>query len=458
MNITRENISDVSAFIKIAVENADYQPLVDQTLADYRKKAAIPGFRKGKVPMGLIKKQYGKSVLADELNKLVSQSLFNFIEEEKLNILGNPLPKEGEDFQGDFDQPSTFEFTYEIGLAPELEVKLSGRNKFEYPKVIIDESLIQKQIDDLRRRYGKLSSGESVGETDMILGQFVELNEDGSIKEGGIMHSSTIAMQFTEDEATKKELMGKKVGDKINVDPYKVSKGGKDTAAMLGVKEADLANISSLFQLTINDVKVMELAELNQELYDKLFGEGVVNSEEELKNKIKADLEEMFSRDSDRILARRITNSLIDKTVIELPDAFLKRWILASQKEDNNKNPLTAEQIEAEYEGYQRGLKWQLIKDHLIKNNDLAVTQEELIAHTKTLMAGQYAQYGIPAPEDEELTQTARQVLSNREEASRIAEGVAEEKLNAYFKATVKIDEKEVTYDEYIKIAEDANA
>lgn len=338
-----------------------------------------------------------------------------------------------------------------------MEVKLSGINKFDYPKVIIDDELIGKQIDDIRRRYGKLSSGEEVGESDMILGQFVELNEDGSIKEGGIMHSSTIALQFTEDEATKKELIGKKVGDKINVNPFKVSKGGKDTAAMLGIKEEELANISSLFQLTINDVKVMELAELNQELFDKVFGEGAVNSEEELKSKIQADLEEMFTRDSDRILARRITNSLIDKTAIELPDAFLKRWILASQKEENNKEPLTAEQIEAEYDGYQRGLKWQLIKDYLIKNNDLAVTQEELIAHTKSLMAGQYAQYGIPTPEDEELTQTARQVLSNREEASRISDTVAEEKLNTYFKNTVKLNEKEVSYDEYIKIAEDAN-
>lgn len=453
MDISKEKVDDLNALLTVKVEASDYNDKVEKTLNNYRKQANIPGFRKGKVPMGIVKKQYGKAVLAEELNKIVSERLLSYIEEEKLDILGNPLPKEDKEVVGDWDNPASFEFTYEVGLSPNIEIKLNGKSKFEYTKVKIDDKLVNKQVDDLRRRYGKLSAGEKVGERDLVLAQFVELDDKGEIKEGGIMHSSTISMEFVEKEVVKKEIVGKKVGDIIEVNPYDVSRGGKDTAAMLGIKEEELDTISDKFQMTINEIKVMELAELNQELFDKLFGEGTVKSEKEMRDKIIADLEQMFEKDSDKILTRRVSNELIEKTKINLPDDFLKRWIHASQKE-----PVSMEQIEKEYDSYARSLKWQLIQNEIFKTNDIQVKQDEALEYTKGLLVNQYAQYGMPAPEDAELTQSAQGVLQNKEEGQRIFDMLAEEKLTKFFKDTVKLNEKEVPYDKYVEIAQDASA
>lgn len=454
MNVTKENVDKLNALLKVKIEAVDYKDKVAATLADYRKKANIPGFRQGKVPMGFVQKQYGKAVLADELNKLVSEALYQYIDSEKLDILGNPLPKGENDVVGDFDNPDTFEFTYEVGLSPEIEINLSSKSKYDFTKVKIDDALVEKQINDFRRRYGKLVSGETVGETDMILGQFVELDEKGEIKEGGIMNSSTISLEFIEDKKTKKELTGKKVGEKVIVSAVNVSRGASDKAAMLGVKEADLDNVNDQFQLTINEIKVMEPAELNQELFDKLFGEGAVKSEKEMRERIANDLAAMFEEDSDKILARRITNDLIEKTAVSLPDDFLKRWILASQKEQT----LTLEDVEREYDGYAKGLKWQLIQKEIFKKNDLQLKQDEVLDYTKGLLLKQYAQYGIPSPEDQELTATAQGFLAKKEEAERVYDMMAEVKLIEYFKSTVKLNEKQVDYDTYMKIAQDAKA
>lgn len=453
MDVTKESVDNLNALLKVKVEQKDYQEKVDKQLSDYRKKANIPGFRQGKVPMGIVKKQYGRSVLADELNKLVSEALHGYIEKEELDILGNPIPKMDEEVKGDFNNPDTFEFVYEIGLTPEVDIKLSGKNKYEYTKVKIDKKLVDKQIEDLTKRYGKLVSGDKVGEKDMVLGQFVELDEKGEIKEGGIMNSSTISLEFVEKDKVKKELIGKKPGDKVVVNPADVSKGSQDMASMLGIKEDELDSISDKFQLTINEIKIMEPAELNQELFDKLFGEGAVSSEKEMREKIEADLEQMFAQDSDKILMRRITNDLIEKTKIDLPDGFLKRWILASQQE-----PIEMEQIEKEYDGYAKSLKWQLIQSAIFKANDIKIEKEEVLNHTKGLLVNQYAQYGMPAPEEAELNQAAQQVLSNQKESQQIFDMLAESKLISYFKETVKLNEKAVDYDEYVRIAQDSNA
>lgn len=468
MNVTRENVDELNAILKITVEKNDYQAKVDKTLEDYRKRSNIPGFRKGKVPMGMIKKQYGKAVLGDELNRVVSDALYKYIEDEKIEVLGNPLPKNDIEIKGDFDNPDTFEFAYEIGISPVVDVKLSGRNKFDFTKVKVDDALIDKQVDDLTRRYGKLVSVDKVGEKDLILCQFVELDEAGEIKVGGIMNNSTISMEFVEDKKTAKEIIGKKVGDKVVVDPSKVSKGGKDTAAMLGITEEELANVADKFQMTINEIKVMEPAEMNQELFDKLFGEGAVTSEKELREKVKEDLVKMFENDSNRILVRRISNSLIEKTEFELPNEFLKRWIFVTQNSkhnhdhdhghDHQHNHVSMEDIERDYENYVRGLRWQLIQGEIFKKNDLKIERQEAIEYTKGLLVNQYAQYGISAPEDKELEASAIQVLKDNKEAQQIYDMLADEKMLNYFKETVKLVDVEVDYDEFLRIAQDQNA
>ena len=448
MNIVREDVDALNAKLKVVVSPEDYKKKVEDVLQKYRKTANIPGFRSGKIPMGMVKKQYGKGILSEELNKIVNTSLQSFITDNKIDILGNPIPSDGTDFKGDFDNPEEFEFSYDLGLAPEVNVALSAKNKFDYFKVKVDKKLIDKQIEDLRRRYGKLISADEVGERDMILAQFVELNDDKSINEGGILHSSTISMEFVEEKKTIKELLGKKVGDKVIVDPAKVSKGGKDTAAMLGIKEEELANISDKFQMTITEIKGMEMAELNTELYDKLFGEGEVTDEKGLKAKITTDLAGMFVNDSDKMLTRAVYDSLLEKTKVDLPDAFMKRWIKLSNEKD-----ISDDQIENEYGGYAKGLKWQLIQGKIFKDNDIKLEQEEVINYTKGLLVSNYAQYGMPAPEDKELTASAMQVLQNQEEAARVYDMLGEQKLTAFFKETVKLNEKEISYDEFVAMA-----
>ena len=448
MKVIREDFDALNANLKIIVAPADYESKVKQTLEKHRKTAKIPGFRPGKVPFGHIQKQYGASVLSEELNKAVSQALSGYIAENKLDILGNPIPTEKDGVKGDFANPGEFEFTYQLGLAPEVKVALSSKSKFDFVKVKVDKKLIDQQIDDLTRRYGKLISSDAVGERDMILAQFVELNEAKEILEGGIMHSSTISMEFVTDAEVKKQLTGKKIGDKVIVNPASVSRGGADTASMLGIEESDLATVSDSFQMTITEVKVMEPAELTTELFDKLFGEGTVKDEKEFNARVKSDLENMFVNDSNRLLTKAVYESLIEKTKVELPDNFLKRWIkLSSEKE------VSDEQIESEYDEYAKGLKWQLIQGNIFKTNDIKLENDEVVEFTKGLLVSNYAQYGMPAPEDKELIASAMQVLQNKEEANRVYDMMAEQKLTMFFKDTVKLVEKEISYDDFVKLA-----
>lgn len=450
MEIVKNQIDDLNAELIIKIAPEDYQEKVDKTLADYKKQANIPGFRPGKVPMGMIRKRFGKSVLADELNKVLNQSIYEYIQKNDLDVLGNPLPSEDKEVKGDWDQPKEFEFIYEMGLAPNFDLKLNNKSKFPYYKVKIDKEMVDRQMDDLRRRYGKLSEAEKASEGDMIMGQFVELDEEGNIKEGGIMNSSTVSIEFVEDEKVQKQLIGLKVGDQIKVDPRKLSKGAKDLASMLNISEEQAASISGEFQMTVNEIKHMEKAELNQEFYDKLFGKDEIKSEKEFRERMEKDLEQMFEKDSKRILSRDVTDSLIEKTKIDLPDEFLKRWILASAKDEE----LTREKVDADYENYRNNLKWQLIQNRIIKENELEAGQDEVMAYTKQMMASQYAQYGMPAPDDKELEETAQKLLSNQEQANGIYEQIYDQKLTEFYSNTVKLNEKKVSYDEFVEIAQ----
>jgi trigger factor len=447
MNILREDVDALNAVLKVQISPEDYQSKVKTELEKYRKSAKVPGFRPGHVPVGLIQKQYGKSVLAETLNKLANDSLYNFITENKLEILGNPIPKEDAAPIGNFDKPENFEFSFEIGFAPTFEIGIAGK-KFEFPKVIIDDTLINKQIEDLQRRYGKLTSVETAGEKDMVLGKFEELTESGEVKEGGISHSTTISLEFLDKKDASDLLNGKKVNDTFELSPSLVSKNEADKAAMLGLKEDQLTSIGDKFQFTISDIKQMELAELNDELFGKLFMDGEVTTIEELKKRIADDISKMFSEDSDRILTRDVYNFLLEETKMEFPTEFLKRWIKISSDK-----PVTEEDIENEFDTYLKSLKWQLIQTKIFTENNLKLTNEEVIEHTKGLLVANYAQYGIPAPDDAELSESAIRLLKNKEQANGIYDRLAEQKLTTYFKSAVSLDTKEVSYDDFVAIA-----
>lgn len=447
MNITRQEVDAQNAVLKVNIAPADYQGKVKASLEKYRKTAKIPGFRPGNIPMALIQKQVGKSVLAEELNKLTNDALYRYISEEKLEILGNPIPKEDQGMTGSFDQPENFEFSFEIGYSPAFELPINAKSKFDYATVKIDKDLINKQVEDLRRRYGKLVSSDAVGDKDMVMGKFEEKYADGSVKADGISHSSTISMEFLENKAGIKALKGKKVNEVIDLDPKNVSKDDKDCAALLGITEEQVAGLTSNFQFTIADVKRMEMADLNEELYTKLFAEEV-KTEEELHARISTDLARMFAEDTDRIFTRNVYNHLVNETKMTLPEAFLKRWIRVSSEK-----PVTEEDIDAEFDAYLKSLKWQLIQTRIFKDNNIQLTNQEVMDFTKSLLVGNYAQYGLPAPDDQELTETAARLLQNKDQVNGIYDRLAEQKLTDFFKTAVNLVKKEVKYDDFIKLA-----
>ncbi|WP_066756310.1 trigger factor [Crocinitomix algicola] len=441
MNVVEEKIDDLNAILRVQITPDDYAESVNKAMNTYRKQANIPGFRPGKIPLSLIKKKFGKSILAEELNSVVNKSLNDFIQSNNLNILGNPLPKYDEEVKGDFNNPENFEFVYEIGMAPEFEISLSKKNKFDYLKVEISDEMLDKEVENLARRYGSLVAGEEVGEKDMILGEFSQV--DGDIK-----NTSTISVEFISDDKIKADFIGKKVGAEFTLDPRKVSKGDDDLASMLAISKEEAAALEGDFNFTITEIKTMVPAAVDQALFDKIFGEGNVKSEEELRTKISTDLERMFGNDSDRLFSQKISDALIEKTSFELPDEFLKRWIMAS-----NEKEITQEELDKDYDNYKKSLKWQLIQNKLIKDNDIKVEHNEVMEYTKGLLANQFAQYGMPAPEDKELEDQAKSVLQNKDEANKIYDNLYGTKMLNFFKETVKLNEKSMQYDDFIKEA-----
>ena len=446
MKITRQEIDAQNGVLKVEIDAADYQGKVKAALDKYRKTAKIPGFRPGHVPAGLIQKQFGKSVLAEELNKITNDALYRFIIDEKLDILGNPLPIEN-GVEGNFDQPENFTFSYEIGYSPSFELPITAKTKVDYATVKIDKDLITKQVEDLRRRYGKLISSDTVSAKDMVMGKFEEL--DGkAVKAEGISHSTTISMEFLENKAAIKLLTGKKINESFELDPKDVSKGPEDAAAMLGISPEAYAELNAKFQFTVNDIKRMELAELNEEVFQKLFADEV-KTEAEMNKRIEADLARMFEEDSDRLFTRKVYDMLLEKTSMTFPEAFLKRWIKASAEK-----PITDEEIEKEFAAYLLSLKWQLIQTKIFKENNIQLTNEEVLDFTKNLVIGNYAQYGLPAPEEAELLETAQRLLQNKEQANGIYDRLAERKLTDYFKSAVSMTKKEMKYDDFVAQAQ----
>lgn len=446
MNITQENIDELNAVLKVKVVAADYLPKVEGALKDYQRKASMPGFRPGKVPAGMIRKMYGKSVLVDEINKLLSDSLYKYINDNQIEVLGNPLPK-SDDSQIDWDNQQEFEFMYEMGLAPKFTVELSPKDKFNYETVKIDDSLIDKYVSDIAKRYGKVEQVESSSAGDLINGDFVELDAAGEILAGGVFKTSSVFLDRVK-EASKGKFIGLKVGDKVIVPAQDLTESSADLAGMLGIEKEAAENFNSTVQFTVKSISRLAEAEVNQELFDKVYGPGVVNSSDEFRGKIREELNAMFVNDSERKLFNDVVEHLMNKINFDLPADFLKRWIVAV-----NEKPVTLEQVDSEFENYSKGLKWQLIENKIIKDNNIQVSNDEVIAHTKELIVAQFGKMN-PAPmSEEELDETARRVLANQDEAKKLYEKLYGQKVMELFKTRFTLETKEVPYDEFFKNA-----
>ena len=450
MNILKEDTGALTATLKVKLTPEDYSPGVEKALKEQRRNAVLPGFRPGQVPMTLIKKRVGKALLVNEVERLIDEHLRGYIQSNGLRVLGQPLPKSETVEGNNWEEPGDFEFAYEMGLAPNFDVELD-KVRLELPVVDVNDELVTKELDDMKRRFGKLESAEVSGEKDMLLGDMIELNADGTIKEGGIMHRATMSLEFIEDAATKAALTGKAVGDEVTVDPHKVSRDHDDLARMLGVDHDRVHHLERNFLFRIAEIKRMLPAELDQELFDRVYGAGAVSDEAAFRAKVKNGMEAMFQRDSERIYRRMVMKALHEQARIELPDAFLKRWIQATSEQ-----PTTAEKVEEGYGGYAEGLKRKLVEDRVVEKYGLEAKGEEMDAFAKRYIADQFAQYGMPAPEDERLQQMAARMLGDREQLQRMRDSIVQQKMTVHFRSLLEPKERRVSLDEFINLAQTA--
>jgi len=447
MDITKENIDTLNAEVKIKLEQNDYKPQVEKVLKDYRKRATIKGFRPGMVPMGMIKKMYGKAVIVDEINKLISESLYKYLHDNKIEVLGSPLPKQEEDQKIDWENQKEFEFTYEMGLSPEIELKLQNEKITKYT-IVEDDALTDKYVDYLRKRFGKFVETDVADEDDMVYGDFVELSEDSEILEGGIFkQESPVVPNTIEDEFLKKKFTGLKKGDKLKLDPKAIADNTTVLATMLGIEKAAAENVSNNFQFTVTRINKQEPAELNQELFDMVYGKDNVKNEAEFRSKTAGEALAMINGESEKKLTYDLVEKAVDKTKVPLPDEFLKRWLVQS-----NEKPITLEEVNDEYDNFSRSMKWQLIKNNIIKTNNIEVTKEDSLNEAKNFIKSQYAQYGQSEIPEEELKSIADKIVNNKEEVKKINENIYETRVIESLKNTVIIKDKDVTYDEFIKI------
>lgn len=436
MNIQKEQIDELNAIVKVAITKDDYSDKVDKILKDYKKQANIPGFRKGQVPMGLIKKQYGKAVLVDEVNKLLQDNLNKYLTEEKLDVLGNPLPKQQDNFNWEAED---FSFEFELGLAPNFEVALKTKKAITHYKIVADKKMIDEQIDRIRKQYGKLISKSEVSKNDEITGTFRNEEEE-------IDHKSNLEMSKVKSKKAIDGLRGKKVGDTVVLKTKGLFKEDYLLSGALGIQKEKAEKLNIEVSFTIEEINERESANLDQELFDKLFGKDAITSEKELRERIKEDSEKQFEQQADQKLLNDVTERLIETIKFDLPSGFLKKWI-----QTTGEKSLSEEEANDEYEKSEKGLRYQLIEGKIIKDNGIEIQFDELKEFAKGFIKSQMAQYGQLNPQEDELDNIATRVLSNQDEVKRLSEQLMSQKLISLYKEKANLKKKEVTYDNFVK-------
>ncbi|CAI8289583.1 MAG: Trigger factor [uncultured Bacteroidota bacterium] len=439
MNISKTDLDALNAVIKITVDRSDYETKVNTVLSDYRKNANIPGFRKGHVPMGMIKKQYQQAVIADEVNKLLRENLEKFIKEEKLDLLGNPLPKAAdEELDWNADQ---MDFEFELGLAPKFEVKLDQLKKVVRYEIDPEAKMINEQLDYIRKQYGKLVSQKNPDKDFEITAQF--RNEELEIEK-----ISSFKLDDFKSKKALKSLKEETINSVVNFPVKGLFKEDELLKSLLSLDDDKLKELKdSNITLEIKEINERIPAELNQELFDKLYAPGTVTSEKELKERIKEDLQKQFEPQADQKLLNDITEFLVEKTKFKLPADFLKRWMQTSGKEE-----LTPEQAAEEYEKSEKGIRYQLIEGQIITENKLDISFEELKDFAGTLVANQMRQYG-QEPDETQIEGIVSNVLTNPEETRRISEQLMSNKILTFFKENAPLKQKKVGFDAFVKEA-----
>jgi trigger factor len=435
MQITKEQKDALNAIVTINIEKADYHEKVERALSDYRRKAKIKGFRPGHVPMAFIRQQYQQSVLMDTINKLLQDNLGKYMTDQKLDVLGNPLPLPQNNLDWEQDD---FSFKFELGLAPQFEVKLNAKKVTQY-QILADDVVINRQLDSIQKQYGKLTSTDKIEKETEIS---VDFTSEDETKKG----SSIITLEQIKGKSNQLQFKSSKVGDVLTLKTKGLFENDQDLRTALAITSEEVNGLNIEITATITALQNREKAEMNQELFDKLFGPGVISSVTELKDRIKIDAEKQFAQQSDQKLLNDVIESLIDNTKFKLPADFLKRWM-----QQSGEKPLSAKEATVEYDKSEKGIRYQLIEGKLIEDYGLQVKFEEIQAYAKDRIKMQMAQFGQNNPTDKELNDIAARVLGNKDEVKRIADEVLSQKMLELFKKEANLKLKALSYDKFIK-------
>jgi len=447
MKITQSKVKKMMSSITVEVEESDYIGKVDTTLKKYRKDAVIPGFRKGKTPMSIISKQYKVSVVVDEVNKMIQDELYKHITDNKLRVLGSPMPMGSEEI--DWVNSVDFKFEYEIGLAPEFDVKLGNKDSLNYYNITAEDKLVDNYCTDIAKRYGKMSNPEVSEKGDMVFCTISQLDVNGVLMENGISNDATVSIDVIVDKKNQKKFIGLKKDDHLILNVVSVFENKTDLAAMLNISAEELTGlVSEEFQFTVKQVNRLAPSELNPELFAKVYKEESIKDVKAFKAKIKEEAENSFIVESDRMLKNDVVTFFINKTKLKLPDEFLKRWLVKTSEK-----PLTMEQVEQEYDMYSKSLKWQLIENKILEEHEIKINNEDLLEHTKKMVAFQMKQYGQPSTDEKQLLDISENILKNDDERKKISDQLFDERTLVIYKEIFKLKNKSISYDDFVKLA-----
>ena len=451
MNVSLQNIDKVSALLTVKLEKADYQEKVDKALKSFRQKAQMPGFRKGMVPMSLIKKMYGKSVLAEEVNKLLSETVFKYIQDNKVDILGEPLPNEDKQAAIDFDTMEEFEFLFDIALAPEFKAEVSADDKVDYYDIEVSDEMVNNQIKAYTQRNGKYEKVDTYADKDLLKGLLAELDEEGNTKEGGIQVEGAVMMPaYMKNEEQKAIFANAKVNDVLVFNPHTAWDGNPaELASLLKIDKEAAAEMKSNFSFQVEEITRFVEGELNQEIFDQVFGEGNVKTEEEFRTKVKEAIAKQFVADSDYKFLIDLRKVLMEKVgKLEFPDALLKRIMHANNPDKDEKF------VEDNYDKSIEELTWHLIKEQLVKANDIKVEQQDIADMAREATRAQFAQYGMLNIPDELVENYAKEMLKKKESVEGLVNRVIETKLTNAVKPQVTLEHKSISAEDFNKMFE----
>lgn len=449
MNIVRQDIDSLNAILKVQIAKADYFEKVETAIKNAKKNVQMPGFRKGMVPIGMVRKMHGKHLLIDEINKLSVNNLFTFLDTEKLLILGEPLPNEEQQAKINWDGDD-FEFHYDIAIQPEVTITLDNKTKAAYYKIDVDNTFVDKQVDSMQSQFGTNTEVDVIEDEELISANFTELDAEGNVLAGGHVKENAYVLLKSVPEDYRKAFKGLTVGTTVNFAPMEAVKHEYEVISMLGLKHENTRELNATYKVEITSIKKFVKAEIGQDLFDAAFGQGTVNTEEEFRAKIKENLEARFAINSDYKFYADFRKQLMETYPIQLPEVFLKRWIIAANKDKN----IAPGQIEEELPLFFEDLKWQLIKGHFIKVNNMTVSEEEFKAATFDFARMQFQQFGYYNPGDEELQHWATEIAKNKEEAKKIFDIELDKKMITFFKGAIKLDEKTISFDEFNSMME----